>query len=99
MSIFDIFKRKEEKAPPQSSVQPDAEIVKINDSTDDEDEIAAVISAVLSCMDEEETVAAIMAAIGCMLGKSTGEFIVRDIKRMPQLDPIWSQAGRMKLMR
>lgn len=97
MSIFDIFRKKEKEV--KAPVQSYAEIVKIDNNADDQDEIAAVISAVISCMDEEETVAAIMAAIGYMLGKSTGEFIVKDIKRMPQLDPIWAQAGRMKLMR
>lgn len=70
------------------------------ENKEDEDEIAAVISAVLASMDdEEETVAAITAAIACMLGRSTSEFVVRNIKRSPELDSIWAQAGRMKLMR
>lgn len=65
---------------------------------DDEDEITAVISAVLSSMDnEEEVVAAITAAITCMLG--TSDFTVKNIKRTSELDSIWSLAGRMKLMR
>ncbi len=70
------------------------------ENKEDEDEIAAVISVVLASMDdEEETVAAITAAISCMLGRSTSEFVVRNIKRSPELDSIWAQAGRMKLMR
>lgn len=65
-----------------------------------EDEIASVIAAVVASMDEEEeTVAAITAAIACILGKSTNDFIVKNIKRTPEMDSIWSLAGRMKLMR
>jgi len=67
---------------------------------EDEDEIASVIAAVVASMDEEEeTVAAITAAIACILGKSTNDFIVKNIKRTPEMDSIWSLAGRMKLMR
>lgn len=66
---------------------------------ENQDEITAVIAAVLASMDDEETVAAISAAIACMLGKSTSDFVVRNIKRTPELDPIWACAGRMKLMR
>lgn len=66
--------------------------------THDEDEIAAVIAAALAAMDEEEEiVAAITAAISVMLG--TSEFMVRNIKRSPEMDSIWAHAGRMKLMR
>lgn len=65
-----------------------------------EDEIAAVIAAVVASMDEEEeTVAAITAAIACVLETSTSDFIVKNIKRTPEMDSIWSMAGRMKLMR
>ena len=65
-----------------------------------EGEIAAVIAAVVASMDEEEeTVAAITAAIACILGTSTSDFIVKNIKRTPELDSIWAMAGRMKLMR
>jgi len=66
---------------------------------ENQDEITAVIAAVLASMDDEETVAAISAAIACMIGKSTSDFVVRNIKRTPELDPIWACAGRMKLMR
>jgi len=68
-------------------------------NVENQDEITAVIAAVLASMDDEETVAAISAAIACMLGKSTSDFVVRNIKRTPELDPIWACAGRMKLMR
>jgi hypothetical protein len=75
-------------------------IIESNHSNADEDEITAVIAAVLASMnDEEETVAAISAAIACMLGKSTSDFVVRNIKRTPELDSIWAYAGRTKLMR
>lgn len=75
--------------------------IETNKSNQDEndDEITAVIAAVLASMDDEETVAAISAAIACMLGKSTSDFVVRNIKRTPELDSIWAYAGRMKLMR
>lgn len=67
---------------------------------EDEDEIAAVIAAAVASMDEEEeTVAAIMAAISCVLGKSTSEFIVRNIVRTYETDSVWALKGRMKLMR
>jgi sulfur transfer complex TusBCD TusB component (DsrH family) len=72
---------------------------KISAVQEDEDEIAAVISSVLACMDEEETVAAITAAVAVIMGTNTDNFIVRNIKRTPELDSMWSLAGRMKLMR
>lgn len=90
--ISSFFKHKDE----------DTEVKKFNEEIieDDEDEIAAVIASVLATMDEEEeTVAAITAAIAMMLGTSANDFIVRNIKRTPEMDPIWAVAGRMKLMR
>jgi len=92
MGLFNIFKKENEKVQIKENKQ-EASI------QDDEDEVAAVIASVISCMDEEETVAAITAAISCILGTSTSSFIVRNIKRTPELDPIWAVAGRMKLMR
>jgi len=89
--ISSFFKHKE-----------DTEVKKFNEEIieDDEDEIAAVIAAALASMDEEEeTVVAITAAIAMMLGTSANDFIVRNIKRTPEMDPIWAVAGRMKLMR
>lgn len=49
--------------------------------------------------DETEIVAAISAAIAYILGKNTSDFIVKNIKRTPELDSSWANAGRMKLMR
>lgn len=70
------------------------------ETDNDEDEITAVIAAVVAAMDEEEeTVAAITAAIACMLGKSTDDFIVRNIKKTSEIDSLWALKGRMKLMR
>jgi len=67
---------------------------------EDEDEIVAVIAAVVASMDEEEEiVAAITAAIACILGTGTSDFVVKNIKRTPEMDSIWAHAGRMKLMR
>lgn len=80
----------------------ESSIVKIQpnqSNINDDDEITAVIAAVLASMDDEETVAAISAAIACILGRSTSDFVVRNIKRTPELDSIWACAGRMKLMR
>jgi len=75
-------------------------IIETNQSNvENQDEITAVIAAVLASMDDEETVAAISAAIAFMLGKSTSDFVVRNIKRTPELDSVWAYAGRMKLMR
>jgi hypothetical protein len=48
---------------------------------------------------EEEIVAAIIGAVSMILGKGANEFIVRNIKRTPEMDSIWAHAGRMKLMR
>jgi mannitol-1-phosphate/altronate dehydrogenase len=97
MSIFsNLFKKKDE----------DNEIKEINGlktiitQTNEDDEITAVIAAVVASMDEEEeTVAAITAAIACMLGKSTSDFIVRNIKRTSEIESLWALNGRMKLMR
>lgn len=98
MSLFSFFKKsKAEKSVDNRSGLSQSNVV----SHEDEDEITAVISAVLASMEDEETetVAAITAAIACILGKSTSEFIVRNIKRSHELDSVWAQAGRMKLMR
>jgi Na+-transporting methylmalonyl-CoA/oxaloacetate decarboxylase gamma subunit len=66
----------------------------------EDDEVTAVIAAVVAYMDEdEEVVAAITAAIAVMMGTSNSKFTVRNIMRTPEMDPIWAVAGRMKLMR
>lgn len=95
MSIFDFFRKNSSEKTDEKN-----EILHLyeNDKIEDEDEITAVISAVLATMEEEETVAAITAAISVILGKSTSEFVVRNIKRTTELDPIWAQVGRIKLM-
>ena len=95
MSIFSsLFKKKDEdKDIELITVKPQAQ-------AEDDDEIAAVIAAVVASMDEEEeTVAAITAAIACMLGKSTSDFIVKNIRRTSEIDSLWALKGRMKLMR
>ena len=97
MSLLNFFKKN--NAEKTEDINQTANNTAV-ENKEDEGEIAAAISAVLSLMDdEEETVAAITAAIACMLGRSTSEFVVRNIKRSPELDSIWAQAGRMKLMR
>lgn len=95
MSIFSgLFKKKE-----QTQREQDIKELAVA-ATSDDDEIAAVIAAVVASMDEEEeTVAAITAAIACMLGKSTSEFIVKNIRRTSEVDSLWALQGRMKLMR
>jgi hypothetical protein len=92
MGLFDkLFKKIKEE---------DLVEVKTTIIEEDADEIAAVIAAAVAAMDEEEeTVAAITAAISVILGKRTSEFIVRNIKRTPEMDSIWAHEGRMKLMR
>lgn len=95
MSVFsNMFKKKNEEE--QLEINQANNIV----SQEDEDEIQAVIAAVIASMNEEnETVAAITAAIACMLGKSTSEFVVRNIKRTSEVDSLWALRGRMNLMR
>ena len=90
MSFFNnLFKRKEKCT---------TVVNQVNGET--EDEITAVIAAALAMADEdEEVVAAITAAISCVLGKSTDEFIVRNITRTSEIDSLWALSGRMKLMR
>ena len=93
MGLFDnIFKKNkvQEKEAPETIKAPE----------EDKDEIAAVIAAAVAAMDEEEEiVAAITAAISIMLKKGTSEFIVRNIKRTPEMDSIWAHEGRMRLMK
>lgn len=90
MGLFDILFKKNKKE--------SIEVIQV--SAEDSDEIAAVIAAAIAAMDEEEeTVAAITAAISVILGKRTSEFIVRNIKRTPEMDSIWAHEGRMKLMK
>jgi len=93
MGIFsNLFKKKDE-----IEIKRDAVHI---ENMDDEDEIAAVIAAVVESMNEEdEIVAAITAAISCMLGKSTSEFVVRNIKRTSEIDSLWALRGRMNQMR
>lgn len=99
MGFFDnLFKKKQEKT--EEIKELEIKQVAQNQGQEDSDEIAAVIAATLAAMDEEEeTVAAITAAIAVILGKSTSEFIVRNIKRTPEMDSIWAHEGRMKLLR
>ena len=95
MGLFsNLFNKKNEDAGKQND-----KIIMSSEIQQDENEITAVISSVLASMDEEETVAAIIAAIVAKTGISTDNFIVRNIKRTPELDSIWSIVGRMKLMR
>ena len=91
MGLFNnLFKK--DKVNEEKSVQ-------INESCEDKEEIAAVIAAAVAAMDEEEEiVAAITAAISLILKKGTNEFIVRNIKRTPEMDSIWAHEGRIKLM-
>ena len=94
MSFFsDLFKK--------NKAELDGENTSREVSTEEnEDEIAAVIAAVVASMDEEEEiVAAITAAIACIMNTPASNFVVRNIKRTPEMDPIWAVAGRMKLMR
>lgn len=91
MSFFNNLFRKNKEEPNAVNISPEIE---------DEDEIAAVVAAAVASMDEEEEiVAAITAAVSCILGKSTSEFIVRNITRSYDVDSIWALEGRMKLMR
>jgi Na+-transporting methylmalonyl-CoA/oxaloacetate decarboxylase gamma subunit len=96
MSIFsNLFKKKNDEEENELEKQ-----MQTSTQTDNEDEITAVIAAAIALMDEEEeNVAAITAAIACMLGKTTNEFIVRNIKRTSEIDSLWALNGRMKLMR
>lgn len=93
MSFFsNLFRKDKEQSNTINSI--------INSEIDDEDEIAAVIAAAVASMnEEEEIVAAITAAISCILGKSTSEFIVRNITRNYEVDSVWALKGRMNLMR
>lgn len=97
MSLFGGLFKKDKKEEIIISQAPSVNVNEAKANTEDEDEITAVIAAVLASMDDEETVAAIMAAITTMLG--TSDFVVRKIKRSPELDSVWAQAGRMQLMR
>ena len=49
--------------------------------------------------DEEEIVAVITAALAASIGKSADELIIKNIKRIPDLEPAWVKAGRLEQMR
>lgn len=49
--------------------------------------------------DDTELVAILTAAIASSLGKSANSLIVRNIKRLPDMDPVWSRSGRLEIMR
>lgn len=93
MSLFSFFKKNEIEN------KVNAEIVPNESNIEQDDEITAVISAVLASMDDEETVAAITVAIACMLGRNINDFIVRSIKKSPEIESLWASVGRMNLMR
>jgi len=97
MSLFGGIFKKDKKEEIIISQAPSVNVNESAKANTEDDEITAVIAAVLASMDDEETVAAIMAAITTMLG--TSDFVVRKIKRSPELDSVWAQAGRMQLMR
>ncbi|MFA9423123.1 MAG: hypothetical protein ACERLG_06075 [Sedimentibacter sp.] len=54
---------------------------------------------VINFEDEDEIISVITAALTCILEKGSNNFFVKNIKRTPELDSIWSLTGRMKLMR
>jgi len=93
MSLFSFFKKNEIEN------KANAEIVPNESNIEQDDEITAVISAVLASMDDEETVAAITVAIACMLERNVNDFIVRSIKKSPEIESLWASVGRMNLMR
>ncbi|NLK64378.1 MAG: hypothetical protein GX289_04715 [Tissierellia bacterium] len=97
MSLFDgLFKKKRRRVEEEYEDKMAIE----TEPDGDGDEIVAVIAAAVAAMDqEEEIVAAIIGAVSMILGKGANEFIVRNIKRTPEMDSIWAHAGRMKLMR
>lgn len=98
MSIFSSLFKKKENDQEEAITKEEIQGQLINE--EDEDEIHAVIAAVIACMDEEEEiVAAITAAIAVMLGKSTSEFVVKNIRRTSEVDSLWALKGRMNLMR
>ncbi len=49
--------------------------------------------------DDTELVAVITAAIAAMTGTNTSGLVVRNIKRLPDLDTTWSKTGKIELMR
>lgn len=49
--------------------------------------------------DEEEIVAVITAALAANIGKRADELIIKNIKRIPDLEPAWIKAGRLEQMR
>ena len=57
-----------------------------------------VVNAVVE-EDDTELVAVITAAIAAMTGTSTSGLVVRNIKRIPDLDTTWSRTGKVELMR
>lgn len=49
--------------------------------------------------DDTELVAVITAAIAAMTGSSTNGLVVKNIKRIPDLDSAWAKSGKIELMR
>lgn len=49
--------------------------------------------------DDTELVAVITAAIAAMIGTNSSGLVVRNIKRLPDLDTTWSKTGKIELMR
>ncbi len=49
--------------------------------------------------DDTELVAVITAAIAAMTGTNASGLVVRNIKRLPDLDTTWSKTGKIELMR
>ena len=47
--------------------------------------------------DDDEIIAVISAAIAASLNRSTNEVIVRSIRRVPSVAPVWNQVARQEL--
>ncbi|QSX06946.1 OadG family protein [Sedimentibacter sp. zth1] len=58
----------------------------------------AVVEEIVE-QDDTELVAVITAAIAAMTGKSASGLVVRNIKKLPDLDGAWSKTGKIELMR
>ncbi len=78
-----IFNKKDNKAVENKTIQQSPQ---------------PVVNAVVE-EDDTELVAVITAAIAAMTGTNTSGLVVRNIKRLPDLDTTWSKTGKIELMR
>ena len=82
----------DKKAQPESASEPDQafELAEGNDAVNN------AVQLQDQNEEDEELVAVITAAVAASLHRSTHDIVVRSIRRVPAITPIWNRVGRQE---